>query len=203
MEISISIPKFCLLEFLSFSFQSLVWAEGCTKKCLCETKETKDKTAIELWTPPNPPQTNLLFWIFKERSLSTWQTRVVPKKLLQPVASGHTEKSFYTARDSINYIYCHFSFQPEAVQTRAKWTVTKLCRFYTVGLLRIIWRWEWTWSKCNERLIVWRVSNWLMGRVSTWCLMVWKEDKNAVSAIWKRFCRPKCSQLCNLQSLGN
>lgn len=134
VEISIFLPNFCLLVFPSFSFQSSVWAEGCKKKGLCETKETKDKTAIELWTPPNPAQTNLLFWIFKEKSLSTWQTRVVPKKRLQPVVSGQPEKSFHSANDSINYIYSHFISQPEAAQTRAKWTVTKMCRFYTVGL---------------------------------------------------------------------
>lgn len=127
--ISISVPKFYLLELPSFSFQSSVWAEGCRKKGLCETKETKDKAATELWTPPNPAQTNLLFWIFKEKSLSTWQTGVVPKKRLQPVVSGQPEKSFHTANDSINYIYSHFISQPEAAQTRAKWTVTKCAGF--------------------------------------------------------------------------
>lgn len=134
VEISISVPNFCLLELFSFSFQSSAWAESCKKKGLCETKETKDKTAIELWTPPNPAQTNLLFWIFKEKSLSTWQTRVVPKKRLQPVVSGQPEKSFHIANDSINYIYSHFISQPEAAQTRVKWTVRKMCSFHTVEL---------------------------------------------------------------------
>lgn len=134
VEISISVPNFCLPEFPSFSFQSSVWAKGYKKKGLCETKETKDKTARELWTSPNLAQTNLLFWIFKGKSLPTWQTRAVPKKRLQPVVSGQPEKSFHTANDSINYIYSHFISQPEAAQTRAKWTVTKMWRFYTVGL---------------------------------------------------------------------
>lgn len=95
MEVSISIPNFCLLELPSVSLQILAWAKGCKKKSFSETKETKDKTVIELWTTPNPAQTNLLFWIFKEKNLSTWQTRVVPKKQLQPVISGQPEKSFH------------------------------------------------------------------------------------------------------------
>lgn len=98
VEVSISVPNFGLLELPSFSLQSSVRAKGCKKKGFSETKETKDRTVIELWTTSNPVQTNLLFWIFKEKNLSTWQNQSGSKETIATCRIRSAWKEFPYSR---------------------------------------------------------------------------------------------------------